>query len=127
MTRSGLPPARNLGQAIEASASLASLLAGHRRAQACFEAIAPVLPPPLRVRVRPGPIDGESWALFVDNGAQSAKLRQLLPVLLQRVQQDDPAIREIRLKIHPVSSSPATAPGTPAAPAPAGRGGRPPR
>jgi hypothetical protein len=101
MARKPLPPARNVGQAIEGSASLASLLAGHRRAQDCFAAVRRLLPFGLDRSVRAGPIQDGQWTLFAQNGAVAAKLRQALPTLLQAVQAREPEVRELRVKILP--------------------------
>jgi hypothetical protein len=101
MATQRLPNARNLGEAIEGSASLASLLAGHRRSQECFAVIQGHLPPGLREQVRTGPIEGVCWTLFVENGAAAAKLRQSLPRLLAIVGAHDRAIAELKLKIQP--------------------------
>ena len=97
-------PARHVGDAIEASASLAALLAGHRRSQACFEALRPRLPGLLRSVVRPGPIDEGRWTLFAENGAAAAKLRQLAPDLLAAASCRDPGITELKIRIHPRAS-----------------------
>jgi hypothetical protein len=69
--------------------------------QACFDRIAPLLPPGLRAQVRPGPIDDEGWALLVDSGAVSAKLRQLLPALQASLAQDGTPARPIRVRVLP--------------------------
>ncbi|WP_284620293.1 DciA family protein [Aquabacterium humicola] len=69
--------------------------------QACFERIAPLLPPGLRAQVRPGPIDDEGWALLVESGAVSAKLRQLLPALQARLAEDGAPPRPIRVRVMP--------------------------
>ncbi|MBL8328056.1 MAG: hypothetical protein JNJ71_04325 [Rubrivivax sp.] len=100
-----LPPARNVGEAIEASASLAGLLAGHRRATQLFQRILPSVPGPLRSQLRPGPIEGVCWTLLTENSASAAKLRQLLPDLLASTAQHDSAITELKLKIRPRDSA----------------------
>ena len=73
----GLPLAR----ALDLNASLADL--GRRLAQsnARYAAICVHLPEPLRLQVRPGPIDDEGWSLLASNAAVAAKLRHLLPRL----------------------------------------------
>lgn len=105
MTRPSPPPARNLGDAIEASASLAGLLQGHQRSQRCFAAIKPQLPTALRPLVRPGPIDGSTWTLLAENASAAAKLRQCAPDLLAAASACEPSIRELKLKILPKQAS----------------------
>ena len=68
-------PGRSVADALGASATVAGLLAGHRRAQACFDAVKTKLPPPLRTQVRPGPIDEEVWTLLASTSGAAAKLR----------------------------------------------------
>lgn len=76
------PPAPvALGGALDRSAPLAALLDRLAESQARFDAVAGVLPPPLRAAVRPGPVDEEGWVLLAAHGAAAAKLRQLLPRL----------------------------------------------
>ena len=101
MARQPVPPARNLGAAIDAAPTLASLLAGHRRSQACFAAVRPVMPAGLDRSVRAGPIQDGQWTLFAQNGAVAAKLRQALPNLLRAVQAREPEVRELKVKILP--------------------------
>jgi Dna[CI] antecedent, DciA len=101
MARTRLPTDRNVGDAINHAPTLAALLAGHRRAQACFEQVLPALPPMLHSLVRPGPIDGTRWTLFAQNSSAAAKLRQLLPDLLAALHAREPGITEIKAKIQP--------------------------
>lgn len=93
---------RSIATAIDDSATLSGLLAGHRRSQACFAAAQAGLPPALRTQVRPGPIDDQGWTLFAATNGAAAKLRQCLPTLLQAAQTHDPQIREIRVKVAPL-------------------------
>ena len=73
----GLPLARALDQ----NSSLASLARRLAQSNARYAAIVMHLPEPLRVQVRPGPIDDEGWSLLASNAAVAAKLRHLLPRL----------------------------------------------
>jgi len=97
----GPPPARRARDALDDHASVSALLAGHRRAHACFAQIRPLLPDPLAELVRPGPIDEGTWTLFAEHASAAAKLRQLLPDLLAAVGASDPAITGIKVKILP--------------------------
>lgn len=85
--------------ALAASDALNRLSDRLRRSQALFDAIAPLLPPPLRAQVRPGPIDDEGWTLLVPNGAASAKLRQCLPSLVARLSEAGAGTVTIRVRI----------------------------
>jgi hypothetical protein len=93
--------ARSAAQALSDSTVLSGLLAGHRRAQACFVAVQSLLPGALRGQVRAGPIDAGIWTLFASHASAAAKLRQVLPTLLAAVATREPDITEIRVKIRP--------------------------
>lgn len=99
-----LPPPRNLDRAIESSSTLAGLLSGHRRSQACMQAVRDALPPQLQTLVRAGPIEAGVWAVFAQHAAAASKLRQFLPNLLERLKKVAPDITEIKVKILPKSN-----------------------
>jgi hypothetical protein len=95
-----MPPGRSLADALDASATISGLLAGHRRAQACFECVRAGLAGGLAGEVRPGPIDDAGvWTLFASHGSAAAKLRQALPDLLARLEGQQPGITGIRVKV----------------------------
>lgn len=100
------PMSTSVAQALEGNATLSGLLAGHRRAQACFMAISPGLAPPLRKQLRAGPIDGTSWTILAANSAAAAKLRQSVPMLLSALLAHGETIAEIRIKVAPTSVEP---------------------
>lgn len=79
------PPPANatlpVAHALSQSAPLASLLQRVHESQARYAAVRAALPPGLAAQVRPGPLDGDEWALLVPSGAAAAKLRQCLPQL----------------------------------------------
>jgi hypothetical protein len=77
-----LPLATALGR----SEPLAGLMQRLRESQARFEAIAGLLPEPLRATVQPGPLDDAHWLLLAANASSAAKLRQMLPTLEQALQ-----------------------------------------
>jgi hypothetical protein len=104
MASRALPPPRNLDRAIEGSATLAGLLSGHRRSHQFFALASPKLPAAMRSLIRPGPIEDACWTLFAEHAAAAAKLRQLLPLLLECVAGRDPDVREIKVKILPAST-----------------------
>jgi hypothetical protein len=67
--------------------------------QQCWQACTGVLPPALQQAVQLGPVDEATWVLFVPNNAVAAKLRQMLPTLLQRAQHIDSSLTAIRVKV----------------------------
>jgi hypothetical protein len=58
-----------------------------------------LIPTALRPAVRPGPIDGNAWCLLVEGNAAAAKLRQVLPALLDRLRDRGWEVTSIRLKV----------------------------
>lgn len=64
-----------------------------------LQAIESSIPAPLRASIRPGPIEGTTWCLLVDSSAAAAKLRQLLPVLQEKLGRRGYEVTAIRLKV----------------------------
>jgi hypothetical protein len=81
-----VPLPQSLHRALDASETLAGLARRLRESQQRLDAIAPLLPEPLRREVRAGPIDEEGWSVLVSNAAVAAKLRHLLPRLEEALQ-----------------------------------------
>lgn len=92
-------PTLPIRQALDASEPLARLAQRLRESQQRFDAVCPALPPLLQAHVRPGPIDEAGWSLLAANGAVAAKLRQLVPVLQQRLATQGWAETPIRVKV----------------------------
>jgi hypothetical protein len=88
-----------LQQAAEDSPTLARLAQLARESAEQLKAVESLIPLSLRPAVKPGPIDGESWCLLVDGNAAAAKLRQVLPTLLNRLRDRGSQITAIRLKV----------------------------
>lgn len=88
-----------LHQAAEESPTLARLAHLARESGERLKAIESSIPVALRSSIRPGPIDGTSWCLLVDSSAAAAKLRQLVPVLLQKLNSRGWEVTAIRLKL----------------------------
>jgi hypothetical protein len=87
-----------LHQAAEESPTLARLAQLARDSGERLKAIESSIPPALRSAIRPGPIEGTTWCLLVEGSAAAAKLRQLLPVLLAKLNRLGWEVTSIRLK-----------------------------
>jgi len=88
-----------LQQAADESPTLARLTQLARESGEQLKAVESLIPPTLRAAVRPGPVDGNSWCLLVDNSAAAAKLRQVVPAVLSRLRDQGARITSIRLKV----------------------------
>jgi hypothetical protein len=88
-----------LHQAAEEAPTLARLAQLARESGERLKAVEQCIPAPLRASVRPGPIEGTTWCLLVDSSAAAAKLRQLLPVLISRLNSSGWQVTSIRLKL----------------------------
>jgi hypothetical protein len=93
------PAAISLQDAVERAPALARLSRLAAESAARLRAVQPALPPALRELVRPGPIDETSWCLLVPHNAAAAKLRQLTPTLLQRLQAAGHPVDAIRVRV----------------------------
>ncbi len=105
-TRQPVEPTLSLATALDRSEPLGQLLRRLNEARAHFEAIAPLLTPSLRADTRPGPVDGNCWTLLAAHNPAAAKLRQMLPDLLQRLQQGGWQGTSIKVRVRPRTPSP---------------------
>jgi hypothetical protein len=64
-----------------------------------FEAIKFLLPEAIRQAVKPGSIDNSVWCLLAENAAVAAKLRQLLPSILDQLSAQGTEITAIRVRV----------------------------
>ena len=99
--RQPVEPSLKLSTALDRSEPLGLLLRRLQEARAHFEAIAPLLPPNLRADIRPGPVEGESWTLLAAHNPAAAKVRQMLPALLQCLQQAGWQGTSIKVRVQP--------------------------
>jgi hypothetical protein len=93
------PLSRPIAESLAADDGLARLLARVRASQERLDALADVLPAPLRAHVRAGPLDDEGWTLLAANAAVAAKLRQLVPMLAQALLAKGAKPTSIRIKV----------------------------
>ncbi|HMO46217.1 MAG TPA: DciA family protein [Rubrivivax sp.] len=88
-----------LGEALDQSRPLTSLLRRLQESQARLAAVRELLPETLRSQVRPGPLDDAGWSLLVPGGAAASKLRQLMPQLQAALQQQGWPATTIRIRV----------------------------
>ena len=86
-------------QAVAQAPGLQQLVERARQSAARLDAIRPLLPAGLREQVAAGPLDEGSWCLLVPHHAAAAKLRQMLPLLVQALQQAGEPVARIRVRI----------------------------
>ncbi len=93
------PRPRTLVDSLAGADTLASLLARVQASQARLDALADVLPGPLRPHLRAGPLDDDGWTLLAANAAVAAKLRHLLPTLAEALLAKGWQATAIRVKV----------------------------
>ena len=86
-------------QATQASPTLADLAARVRDTQQRLRALDDLIPVELRSAVVAGPAEGDVWCLLVNGSAAAAKLRQLTPTLVARLQSKGWDVTSLRLKV----------------------------
>jgi hypothetical protein len=90
-----------VGTALDRCESLGQLLKRLQQSQSHYASVAPMLPEGLRDDVRAGPIDGDCWTLFAAHNPAAAKLRQMLPDLLQRLHDEGWQGTSIKVRVQP--------------------------
>lgn len=88
-----------IDRAVAQAPLLQQLVERGRQSAARLAVIRPLLPPGLRDAVDASALDGDSWCLLVPHHAAAAKLRQLLPLLQDTLQQAGYPVARIRIKI----------------------------
>jgi hypothetical protein len=86
-------------QAADNSPSLARLTELVQESNNRLKAIESLIPAALRPAIQAGPIDEDNWCLLINSNAAAAKVRQLLPLILSRLQDSGWKVNSIRLKI----------------------------
>ncbi|MDO8903289.1 DciA family protein [Hydrogenophaga sp.] len=92
-------PMFSLNEAVGAAPTLAALCERVRKSQGLIEQVGHLIPTGLRPHIHPGPLDDTEWCLLVDSAAASTKIRQMLPALLQTLNQNGAKINAIRIKV----------------------------
>jgi hypothetical protein len=92
-------PALPLSDALQASKPLALLAERLRESKRRFDCVAALLPDGLAAQAQPGPVDVHGWTLLAANAAVAAKLRQLVPLLVQRLGEHNFAALPIRIRV----------------------------
>lgn len=64
---------------------MATLLASLEQTRHMLTLVQPAIPAALRPHIKSGRLDGNTWTLLTPHAAASAKLKQLLPTLKQRL------------------------------------------
>ncbi len=105
-----VPRTRPIAESLAGDDSLAGLLARVRASQARLDALADLLPGPLREHLRAGPLDAEGWTLLAANNAVAAKLRHLLPTIAEALVAKGWQATAIRVKVQP-TQAPGRGPG----------------
>ena len=90
-----------IAQALRESAPLGRLAERLRLSNALFATVAPVLPQGLVSALSAGPVDEDGWSILCSNAAVAAKLRQLVPLLEQRLRDAGQPVAAIRVKVQP--------------------------
>jgi hypothetical protein len=81
------------------AATLAGLLARARDAGERLRAIETLIPIEMRPAVKAGPAEEDVWCLLVQGSAAAAKLRQLAPALVARLNAKGWKVASIRIKV----------------------------
>ncbi len=88
-----------LQQAADESPTLAGLLARAHDASRRLKAVEELIPAEMRPAVQAGPAEGDVWCLLVNGSAAAAKLRQLSPMLVARLNARGWEVASIRIKV----------------------------
>ena len=89
----------SLEAAVGSAPGLAALRERVRKSQGLIEQVRHLIPTGLRPHVHAGPLDDNEWCVLVDSASASTKVRQMLPALLQALNQNGAEINAIRIKV----------------------------
>ena len=96
----------SLEQAAEEAPVLSLLMQKTRLSQQCAQSISEMVPAPLRPYLAYGQIDEGEWCILVQGNAIAAKVKHLLPLWLNRLQQQGYDVQRIRLRLQGAPASP---------------------
>ncbi len=94
------PATRPISESLSGDGGLASLLERVRASEARLQDLRAILPAELHARLRAGPLDDDGWTLLAANAAVAAKLRQMLPTLLEVLGEKGWDARPIKVRVH---------------------------
>lgn len=97
----GPAPSMKLAAVLDGCEPLGALMRRLHEARAHYETITPLLPPALCADLRPGPVETDTWTVLAANNAAAAKLRQLLPTLLQALRDGGWQGTSIKVRVQP--------------------------
>lgn len=103
-SRSSLGAAGSLSAWARVTLPLAALRDAALLSRRMWEQVLPLLPAALACGVQPGRWQDEVWSLTASSSAVAAKLSQLKPLLLRRLQLEGFAVRDIRIRVQPQES-----------------------
>ncbi|MDZ7891318.1 MAG: hypothetical protein U5L73_06115 [Rhodoferax sp.] len=86
-------------QAAHESPTLSHLAVLTKESSARLKSLERLIPGGILKNIKPGPIEGTTWCLLLDNNAVAAKLRQLTPALQAHLQSKGWEVTSIRLKV----------------------------
>lgn len=89
----------SLQEAVGAAPGLAELQARIRASQRCLDRVRDILPHALRNQVAAGPLQDAEWCLLVRSSAAAAKVRQLLPMMREVLNESGAQVSAIRIKV----------------------------
>lgn len=89
----------SLQEAASAAPVWAQLMQRLDLSHQCAQAVSAHIPPAMRAHIQFGVVTQGQWTVFVANNAAAAKLRQMVPVWLQALQQQQLPVQQIRLQI----------------------------
>jgi hypothetical protein len=86
-------------QAAHESPTLSHLSALTKESSARLKSLESLIPSALLKNIKPGPIEGSTWCLLLDNNAVAAKLRQMMPALQAHLRSKGWEVTSIRIKV----------------------------
>jgi len=93
------PTARPLAESLAGDGGLGGLMARVRQSEARLQDLRGIVPADLLSRLRAGPLDAEGWTLLAANAAVAAKLRHLLPTIVEGLRDRGWAELPVRVRI----------------------------